>query len=127
MHFSQRMIFRTQGLLPMLYTPSELEHELGIPAYSIRDWVKLGMPHERDERGRLWINGMAFAGWVNHAKKEGTHTALKKDEAFCLHCKQAVRLEHPQIARTGKHILLSGQCPVCHTPIHRGGRIDSSG
>ncbi len=120
------MISRTQGLLPMLYTTSELEQELGVPAYSIRDWVRLGMPHERDERERLWINGILFAQWVNEVRRARSHINLKQDEAYCFHCKRAVRLDHPQVSQKGNHILLSGQCPMCGHSIHRGGHVDPS-
>jgi hypothetical protein len=58
---SHAVIVKAPGLLPMLYSPSELEEELGVPARTIRDWLKSGLPHERDAGGHIWINGQAFA------------------------------------------------------------------
>jgi hypothetical protein len=36
---SHTVIVRAPGLLPMLYTPSELERELRIPARTVREWL----------------------------------------------------------------------------------------
>ncbi len=41
-------IVRAPGLLSMLYTPSELGKELGIPVSTIRDWIARDVPHERE-------------------------------------------------------------------------------
>lgn len=83
-HFNHLVIMRAPGLLPMLYTPHKLEEELGIPALTIREWIKQGMPHERDERGHLWINGVEFAAWVEQVRTRKLSHHLAPDEAYCL-------------------------------------------
>ena len=46
--FPHSVITRSPGLLPMLYTPSELEEDLSVPARTVREWIKQGLPHQRD-------------------------------------------------------------------------------
>ncbi|MBI5304882.1 MAG: hypothetical protein HY868_22300 [Chloroflexi bacterium] len=119
-HFNHLVIMRAPGLLPMLYTPRELEDELGIPALTIREWIKQGMPHERDARGHLWINGVTFAGWVEQVQKTKSQITLAADEAYCLKCRQAVKLSDAQPSRLAKLTVLHGICPNCGGTIHRG-------
>ena len=52
-----KVIIRAPGLLPMLYTLNELASALDIPYNTLRGWLSAGAPHEKDNRGRLWING----------------------------------------------------------------------
>ena len=57
-------IVRAPGLLPMLYRPSELAEELGVSAAVVREWIDKGLPHQRDHRGHLWIDGRQVTEWV---------------------------------------------------------------
>ena len=114
------VIVRAPGLLPMLYTPRELEQELGVNARTIREWIKQGMPYERDARGHLWINGVALAVWVEQIRTTNQICKLADDEAYCLKCRQAVKLSDPQPLRQAKLIVLRGTCPTCGTKINRG-------
>lgn len=120
MHFHQMVIVRAPGLLPMLYTPRELGEEVGVSPRTIRDWMQMGMPHERDAKGRIWINGVEFAEWVESERTERRGHRLKKDEAYCLRCRRPVQLIEPGESRTGKLILLRATCPACGTAINRG-------
>lgn len=56
------VIVRAPGLLPMLYSPRELGQELRIPDRTIREWLGKGLPHLRDERRHIWIDGRQLAG-----------------------------------------------------------------
>jgi hypothetical protein len=125
-HFNQRMISRSSGLLPMLYSPSELGHELGIPSRTLREWIKNGLPHKRDDKGFIWIHGVEFAAWVEQTRNAKSHIHMKRDEAFCLHCKQAVKIQDPKLSRRGKLTLMHGRCPTCGGAVSRGGRVDLS-
>jgi len=121
---TQAVIVRAPGLLPMLYTPTELEEELGVPARLIREWLAKGAPHQRDPRGHLWVNGEQLAEWVEQ-KRVARHTSkleLGEGEAYCFRCRQAVWLENPTATRRGKHVLLKDKCPKCQAMIHRGAR-----
>jgi hypothetical protein len=115
-------IIKAAGLLPMLYTPAELAEELGLTAPTIRDWLKLGLPHERDERGRIWINGRSFAAWLDQARRAAQAGPLAADEAFCVGCRRAVALLGVSCRANGKHVLLTGTCPACGRQINRGAR-----
>jgi excisionase family DNA binding protein len=59
------VIVRAPGLLPMLYKVRELAQELETSRRTIRRWARRGMPHERDGRNHIWINGEEFAQWCN--------------------------------------------------------------
>ncbi len=114
------VIIRAPGLLNMLYKPSELEVELEIPAYTFRTWTKHGMPFQRDHRGRLWINGVALASWVETVQRHRPRLKLKDDEAFCLRCHDRVKLTDPVISHSVKPPLLTGICPRCGGVVNRG-------
>jgi len=116
----QLMIVRAPSLLPMLYSPRELEQELGVPSRTIREWIKKDLPYERDARGHLWINGIAFAVWVKQGHTAKPKPGLAQDEAYCFKCRRPVKLSHPQQLHKAKLIVLRGTCPNCSRPIHRG-------
>ncbi len=115
-------IVRAPGLLPMLYTPSELGNELGIPVRTLRDWVARDMPHERDNQDRIWINGRDFAAWVETVRLARLEPKLQADEAYCLRCRKPVKLTKPKSRVEGKRRLLEGVCPECGGIIHRVSR-----
>ena len=49
---------RLVRLLNMLYSPSELANEIGFTKRQVyRVYIPLGCPHEKDSKGRNWING----------------------------------------------------------------------
>ena len=91
------VIVRAPGILPMLYKVRELAKELDIPERTLRDWLKNGAPHERDSRKCIWINGVEFAHWVQAQLKKKNKCKLNDDEAYCLRCNKAVRLEDPKV------------------------------
>lgn len=116
------VIVRAPGLLPMRYRPAELAVELGVPARTIRDWVDRGLPHAHDRRGHLWIEGRAFARWVEAERRAGFGLELADGEAYCLACRRPVALLNPSRTTQGKRALLQGACPHCGKPVHRGVR-----
>lgn len=117
------VIVRAPGILPMLYMVRELAEELDISERTLRDWLKNGAPHERDSRKRIWINGVEFAQWVQANRKKKNKRKLNDDEAYCLRCNKAVRLEDPQVHHIkGKLIHIKGTCKHCGHTINRGGR-----
>jgi len=124
-HLPQIVIVKAAGLLPMLYTPKEICDELGIAESTLRDWIRKGIPHQRDNRHRIWINGEAFAHWVTEQRKHKHHHKLQKDEAYCFHCKQITKLISPEIQpRKGKLVLIKGSCSICGNTIYRGANDD---
>ena len=118
------VIVHSPGILPMLYKVRELAEELDIPERTLRDWLKNGAPHERDGRNRIWINGVEFAQWVQTNRKKKNNRKLNDDEAYCLCCNKAVRLEDPHVHHIkGKLIHIKGKCKHCGNTINRGGRL----
>jgi hypothetical protein len=117
------MVVCAPGLLPMLYTLSELEEELRAPARTMRDWLDRGMPHQRDARGRVWINGNQWATWVQTVRAaRSKRPRLNLDEAYCFRCHKPTKLIVSTMEPQGKPALLRGTCLDCGTAIHRGVR-----
>ena len=115
------VIVRAPGLLPMLYTLSELEAELGVPSRTMRDWLERGMPHQRDARDHVWIDGSQLAAWVQTVRAaRSRRPGLNPDEAYCFRCHKPAKLVASTVQSQGKQALLCGICPECGTAIHRG-------
>ncbi|WP_075070890.1 helix-turn-helix domain-containing protein [Levilinea saccharolytica] len=119
------VIIKAPGLLPMLYTPREICEELGIAESTLRDWLQIDLPHQRDNRNRIWINGEEFARWVNNQRKPRAAKKLTEDEAYCLRCNQVSKLLSPQIQPIkGNLVLIKGSCANCGAVINRGAHRD---
>jgi hypothetical protein len=117
---SHRVIVRSPGLLPMLYKTGELAEELAIAPRTIREWVRKGMPHQRDARGHIWINGTEFARWVEIQRSLKRGPDLEADEAYCLRCRRAVELVNPTRLVSGKRALLQAICSQCGATVNKG-------
>ncbi len=118
--FPHTVIVRAPGLLPMLYKVSELAEELGISPRTIRDWRHRGMPHHRDRRGYVWINGRDFADWIEKVRRPARGPRLGADEGYCMRCNRPVELVDPVLHTGGVSTLLQGRCPHCGATVNRG-------
>ena len=119
------VIIKAPGLFPMLYTPREICEELDIAESTLRDWLQIDVPHQRDNRNRIWINGEEFARWVNNQRKPKVTNKLNEDEAYCLRCNQVSKLLSPQIQPIkGNLVLIKGTCANCGAVINRGAHRD---
>lgn len=119
------VIIKAPGLLPMLYTPREICEELDIAESTLRDWLQIDVPHQRDNRNRIWINGEEFARWVNNQRKPKATNKLNEDEAYCLRCNQVSKLLSPQIQPIkGNLVLIKGTCANCGAVSNRGAHRD---
>ena len=85
-------IVRSPGLLPMLYTVSEISSALDLAERTLRDWLSVGAPHSRDPRGHIWINGREFADWIANMRAPKKKRKLRDDEAFCMRCNRVVQM-----------------------------------
>lgn len=123
MNLPHTAIVKAPGLLPMLYKVSEIADELQVAERTLRDWLASGAPHQRDARNNLWVNGHLFAEWVQSKRKPKKTEKLADNQAYCLRCKQVVKLTNPEtIPVKGKLINIRGACPQCNCIINRGGR-----
>jgi hypothetical protein len=126
---TSRVRARASGLLDMLYTPAELADELGVAVSTVRlSYLPNGAPHTKDEAGRAWIPGRAFAEWAaQQDHRAAQRQTLGAGEGYCVRCKKPVMIvsptEQPYGAQTSR---LSGACPECHRTVNRivGGRHD---
>ena len=121
------IITRAPGLLPMMYTTRELAEELKVSFQDIKRLVDGGAPHERDSRQHLWIDGTAFAQWVEETRfSQKNRNRLAHDEALCFRCRKPVKLSKPHATINKKQKLLTGICPECGATINRGARHGQS-
>ena len=117
-------ITRAPGLLPMQYTLVELAAELGLCARTLRQWVStanLSLPHHRDARGHIWVEGRAFAAWVeaNRTAKHKRQLKLAPGQAYCVSCRAVVTPANLQLHNTQSRIVLRGTCPICNKQVNR--------
>jgi hypothetical protein len=108
---------RMEKLLDMLYMPGELAKEVGFYRRQVyRVYINLGLPHIRDHRDHIWINGKTFREWY-----EATYPRVKlvEGEGFCLTCKKSVLLENPETENWGGLVFWVGYCPKCRRKITR--------
>jgi hypothetical protein len=121
------VIVKSTGLLPMFYTVRELAEEIAIPDRTLRDWLSHGAPHTRDRLRHIWIEGRAFAGWVQSLRRKSNGARMKKDEGYCMTCKRAVvmlnQIRYPSASRL---IYIHGICPVCNGKVTRGAWNDTA-
>jgi hypothetical protein len=102
---------RLDTLLDMMYRPSELAEEIGFAVRQVyRVYIPAGCPHERDEQRHIWINGKAFREWALDVYKK---CKLASDEAFCLTCRQPVKMIDPIQQRKGRLLYVLCDCPKC--------------
>lgn len=112
---SQRV--RLGKLLDMLYSPSELADEVGFARRQVyRVYRHLDCPHEKDEKGYLWINGKQFREWYEVTYPR---VSVGADEAFCLTCKKPVKITNPTEQKRGKLTYLICDCPKCKRKLAR--------
>lgn len=110
---------RLRKLFDMMYRPSELAEEIGFDVRQIyRVYIPNGLPHERDERRHIWINGLSFKKWIKETYKK---VRLKADQGYCRTCNKAVKLIKTEIKTTklGDTDYLLGQCQYCGRRIPR--------
>jgi hypothetical protein len=99
------------NLLNMLYMPSELAEEIGFTKRQVyRVYIPAGLPHKRDSRGHIWINGAEFRTWYLETYKKRN---LGQNEAFCLTCKKAVKMVNPEKKQEGRLFYYLCDCPNC--------------
>lgn len=56
-------------LLDMMYMPAELAREFSVDEQIIYEWIKQGLPHEKDNNKMLWIHGIKAGEWILALRK----------------------------------------------------------
>ena len=110
---------RMRKLFDMMYRPSELAEEIGFDVRQVyRVYIPNGLPHERDNRRQIWINGLAFKSWIEDTYKK---VRLKPDQGYCRKCNKAVKLVNTELKTTksGDTDYLLGECLYCGRRIPR--------
>lgn len=117
-------VIRLGRILNMLYRPSELADEISVSVDTIyRSYIPAGMPHIKDPKGDIWIDGTKFISWAKQtiAKSKEKRYPLQDNQAWCLHCNKPVDLINPIISYQNRYIeILQSNCPNCGSKINRG-------
>lgn len=119
--FPHSAITKSSSLLPMMYAISELCIELDVPRHLIRSWVDNGLPHQRDRRQHIWINGIECKSWIEQkrqAKRKKKY--LQDNQAYCLRCRKVVVIQTPKLITHKGNQRLSGSCPHCKGTVNKG-------
>ena len=121
----------------MQYSVVELAAAINTPAETIRDWANLtDIPHTRDTREHIWIDGEAFRAWVVQLRIARRRIKLQDGEAYCCSCDKAVvpaqseerireiKLKASPASHTARPSLhwrkvLTGICPQCGHKVNR--------
>lgn len=120
--FDRKQQGRLKRLLDMEYKPSEIAEEIGITTETIyRGHMPAGAPFTKDNKGNVWINGLAYKKWVEDFFTVRRNTEpMPKDHAYCFTCKTARQIQNPKV-RPYKQATdqVIGKCPVCGKKISR--------
>jgi len=98
----------------LTYSIIEAAEELGVSIATIRNWIKQGLPIQKDQRPYL-IFGSDLRDFIIRKRKARRFT-LRNNELICFSCKagrqplNSAVVYHPHTAKTGR---LSGVCAVC--------------
>lgn len=105
-------------LLDMQYTPAEIADEIGLDKQAVyTKLIPAGLPNTKDDKGHIWIHGLAAKQWAQAHKKERHHMA--EGEGFCLTCKTVVKVKAPKHEQKNGASFVRGQCPKCGRVIVR--------
>lgn len=121
-HLTHAQIIRIPRLLDMLYKPSELSEEISVSLDTIYgSYIPNGLPHTKDENGRIWIHGLACAAWMRALTREKTRRqSMPEGYAWCLRCRRPVAFESNRTRHLSKSLtLMQGVCPHCARAINR--------
>lgn len=123
---SREATLRANGLLDMLYKPSELADELGIPPRVVYDkLVPAGVPHTKDTKGNIWLHGPIVAEWVRGLTRK--KIKLADDHAYCLACRMPVEMVGDRkVVDNGRMPLIHAECGTCGGSVFRGSSRDQS-
>jgi hypothetical protein len=111
---------RLKGLLDVEYTTTELASRVGFNRRQIyRVYRKMdGFPHRMENPKKMWINGAKFREWYFEMYGRGKHK-LASDQAFCLTCRQGVKIVDPTQRHKNGIPYLESNCPNCGRKITR--------
>ncbi|MGH1467078.1 MAG: helix-turn-helix domain-containing protein [Cognatishimia sp.] len=95
------------------YTVTEAAKTCNITKWTVRNWIKQGLPCIDDVRPYL-ITGEALRSFLRERKAK-TQCSLKADEIYCTSCKSAVAPLGGgiEVKTYGKRLAVRGICPRC--------------
>ena len=123
--FPHSAITKSTSLLPMMYSISELCDELNVPRHLVRSWMQNGLPHQSDQKNRIWINGRKCNAWIDEIRQpQKRKKILKANQAYCFRCRQRVNIVQPKEVFENNNRRLTGTCPQCGCTVNKGVKSD---
>lgn len=95
------------------YTVTEAAKACNVTKWTVRNWIKRGLPCLDDLRPYL-ITGEALRNFLK-ARKSKTQCTLKAGEIYCTSCKSPVQPwgGEIEVKTYGKRLAVQGTCPSC--------------
>lgn len=108
----------------MKYRPSEIAEVLEVNVHTIYgNYLKKDCPHERDEKGYIWIIETEFREWAENGiaeRKNKQKHPMKENEGYCLKCNKRVILINPKVIYSGgNREIIQSICPDCGIKVNR--------
>ncbi len=103
-------------LLDMLYKPAELARELFVEKPAVYEWTRNGMPHKKDDKGRLWVHGIKAGEWVlfQSTKRQKEKIAIPQGMIFCMKCQKPTKYKNAKHEYlTSGRIMVKAICTIC--------------
>ena len=121
---SRAQVIRLKRLLYMKYTPPEIAELLEVnPDTVYRTYIHAGCPHERDQKGRIWIIGTAFKAWAEEIiaeRKKRKNKPMEENEGWCVVCNKRVIMDNPKVVYSGgNREIIQSVCPKCGRKVNR--------
>lgn len=109
------------------YTVPEASKRLGRSVYTVRHWIKEGLPVLPGTRPRL-IDGADLKDWLK-AKWARRKKPCGLGELYCCKCHKP-RAPDPLSVKTGeglspKTVRISGRCGICGTPLQQVRKLEN--
>jgi hypothetical protein len=121
---TQQQLARLPRLLWMYYSPAELAEEIGLNVDTVyKSYIPDGLPHKRDDGGRIWIIGSHFRTWALQRFKRKPKEKMPEGCAYCMHCRKATRMVNVQTTPQNQYTaMLSGLCAECGRRTNRASK-----
>jgi hypothetical protein len=116
----------------MRYMVSELADEIGVSEDTIyKTLIPAGCPHERDEKGHIWIIGTDFAVWARADSSTGRtgigtteRSKLPEGHARCFRCGVVRPMNVSEVTAVSPYVeVVKGTCVECGAKVNRFQRV----
>lgn len=119
---SSQQVNIARELLDMLYKPAEFARELFVEKQTIYEWIKQGMPHKKDDKGRLWVHGIKAGEWIltQSIKRQRRRMAIPQGMIYCVKCHAPTEYKNAEeVYLVSGRIMVKAICTVCNSQVRQ--------